>query len=226
MTRQQRVLFLIGSPKGPKSTSESLGAYLLKGLKDKGCDAEKFYIYPPVKSDKGQEDLLSAVGRSDILVLVFPLYVDSLPSLVIRAMELVAEHRKKTTSPKPQKFIAITNCGFPEAHQTDTALAICRRFAEETGMEWVGGLGLGMGGAINRRPLEELGFMMRNVRKSLDLTAAALAAGEGVPPRAVELMSKRLMPTWLYLWIGNRGWKRYTKRIKVWEKIDDRPYQD
>ncbi len=225
MTGQQRILFLIGSPKGPKSTSESLGSYFLKGLNDKGYDAEKFYIYPSVKSDKGQEDLLSAVDRSDILILVFPLYVDSLPSLVIQAMELIAEHRRKVTNPKRQKFVAITNCGFPEAHQTDTALDICHRFAAETGMEWLGGLGLGMGGAIDRKPLDKLGFMTRNVRRSLDLTAAALARGERVPQDAVDLMSKRLMPAWLYVWIGNMGWKRHARKNKVLEKIEDRPYQ-
>jgi hypothetical protein len=134
-------------------------------------------------------------------------------------MEVIAEHRKR------QQFVAITNCGFPEAHQTDTALAICRRFAVETGMEWRGGLGLGMGGVINRRPLEELGFMTRNVRKSLDLTAAALADDAAIPQKAVDLMSKRLMPAWLYLWFGNRGWKRLARRNMILEKIDDRPYQ-
>ena len=225
MNGQRRVLFLIGSPKGPKSTSESLAAYLSNKLQEKGIDTEKCYVYPSFKSDKGQEELSSAVDRSDILILVFPLYVDSLPSLVIRAMEVIAEHRKKITNVKRQKFVAITNCGFPEAHQTETALAICRRFAGETGMEWLGGLGLGMGGAINRKPLEELGFMTRNVRKSLDLTAAALAGGESVPQEAVDLMSRRLLPVWLYLYFGNRGWKRHARKNNVLEKIEDRPYQ-
>ena len=225
MSGRRRVLFLIGSPKGSKSTSGSLGTYLLKGLNHNGFDTEKVYIYPSVKSDKGRENLLAAIDRSDILILVFPLYVDSLPSLVIRAMELIAEHRKKITNPKKQMFAAITNCGFPEAHQTDTALSICRRFAQEIGMEWLGGLGLGMGGVVNGKPLEKLGFMTRNVRKSLDLTAAALAIGGRVPQEAVDLMSKRFMPAWLYLWFGNMGWKRHAKKNKVLQKIDDRPYQ-
>jgi multimeric flavodoxin WrbA len=225
MSEQKRALVLIGSPKGPRSTSESLGTYLLNGLKEKSCDTEKVYIYPSVKFDKGQEDLLSAVDRSDILILVFPLYVDSLPSLVIEAMEVIAAHRKKITHPKKQIFAAITNCGFPEALQTDTALAICRRFAVETGMEWFGGLGLGMGGAIDRKPLEKLGFMTRNVRKSLDLAASALASDAAIPQEAVDLMSKRLMPAWVYLWFGNMGWKRHAKKNRVLEKIDDQPYQ-
>ncbi len=225
MTGQQRALFLIGSPNGPKSTSESLGSYLLKGLQDRGSETEKAYIYPFVKSDQGREDLLSAADRCDLLILVFPLYVDSLPSLVIRAMELIAEHRRKTASPKKQKFAAVTNCGFPESRQTDTALAICRRFAAETGMEWLGGLGLGMGGAIGGKPLETLGFMTRNVRKSFDLAAAALSAGEALPQEAVDLMAKRLMPARLYLWIANVGFKRAARKHKILEKIDDRPYQ-
>jgi len=41
MNAQIRVLLLVGSPKGPnKSTSESLGTYLLDRLQEKGLETE------------------------------------------------------------------------------------------------------------------------------------------------------------------------------------------
>ena len=221
----KKALLLVGSPKGPRSTSESLGTFLLGHLHEKGFETEKIYAYPALKQERVDENLFSAVDHSDILILAFPLYVDSLPSPVIRALEIIAENRRGMEKPKRQKFLAICNCGFPEAHQTDTALAICRRFALETGMEWAGGLGLGMGAAIDGKPLEKMGFMTRNVRKSLALTAAALASDNPVPQEAVNLMAKRLMPLWMYLWFGNLGWRRQARKNRALDKINARPYQ-
>ena len=53
---------------------------------------------------------------------------------------------------------------------------------------------------------------MRNV-KSLDLAADALAKGEAIPEEAVKLMARPLVPRWLYLLIGNRGWVRGAKSM-------------
>ena len=223
MKIDKKVLLLVGSPKGPRSTSESLGTFLLDHLHEKGFETEKTYVYPFVKDERGHEDLFSAIDHSDILILTFPLYVDSLPSPVIEALEIIADHRREMDKPKRQKFLAICNCGFPETHQTDTALTICKRFAFEAGMEWAGGLGLGMGAAIDGKPLEKLGFMTRKIRKSFKLTAKALALGTPVPQEALDLMAKPFMPIWLYLWFGNLGWKRQAKKNGVLSKIGARP---
>jgi len=44
-----------------------------------------------------------------------------------------------------------------------------------------------------------MGGMVRNVTRSLDLAAAALAEGKPVPQEAVELMAKPLVPAWGYI---------------------------
>jgi len=224
MSVQRRVLLLVGSPRGPKSTSESLGKYLLDRLQERGLETGKVYIHPSLMSDEGRTKLVEAVDGSDLLILSFPIYVDSLPSPVIGALELVAEHRKKSKRSKEQQMVAISNSGFPEARHNETALAICRRFAMETGIEWAGGLGLGGGEAIKGRPIAEAGGMVRNVRKALDLTAVALADGKQVPKEAVDLMGKPAAPVWMYAWLGNRGWKRQAKEHNAQDSLYDRPY--
>lgn len=225
MNEPRRVLLLVGSPRGPRSTSESLGAYLLKKLQGYGLELEKVYIHPSLRSDEGRGNLLRAVDSSDLLILAFPLYVDSLPSPVIAALEMIAEHRKTSKKQRSQRFLAISNNGFPEACQNDTALAICRRFASETGIEWVGGLALGGGEAVRGKPLDEAGGRVRNVKKALDLAAAALAEGKSVPKEAEVLMAKAIVPVWMYVWFGNRGWKRQAKKYGAQNKLRDRPYQ-
>ncbi|MBE0467570.1 MAG: hypothetical protein IBX71_10165 [Candidatus Desulforudis sp.] len=158
------------------------------------------------------------------MVLASPLYVDSPPYIVMRTMELIAAHRKATAPVGRPLFLAISNCGFPEAHHNDTALAIYRRFAREVGLDWAGGLALGAGESIAGRELAEAGGMVHKVRRALELSADALADGEAVPPEAVKLMAAPLMPLWLYLWGGNWGWKRQARNNGVLKSIKDRPY--
>ena len=127
MNTQKRALLLVGSPRGSKSISEYLGTYFTRKLQEKGIETEKVRLYSSMKSEEEEKHLLLSINRSDILILTFPLYVDSLPSSVTKTLEMISEHRRSIESPRKHQFVAVANNGFPEAHQNDTALAICRR---------------------------------------------------------------------------------------------------
>lgn len=223
MSAGKKVLLLIGSPKIRASSSESLGSYLLDRLREKGCKTEILHINRSLKTTAGQEELLERVDGCDILLLAFPLYADSLPSGVIKCMELLAQNRK--VKPANQVLVALCNSGFPEAHQNNIALAICRCFAKEVGFSWAGGLPLGGGGAINGQPLDKVGGMMKNVKKGLDLTAQALANGSSIPEEAVALFSQPLFPGWLYLMMGNLSWKLQALKNGVLMQMNNLPYK-
>jgi hypothetical protein len=224
MNSSKRALLLVGSPRGARSNSESLGAYLLEQFRERGLETEKLRIYALLKSDESWGKLLGAVDRAGIIALAAPLYADSAPSGVIRAMELILEARRGQEGPKKPWFVAIVNCGFPEARQSETALRIYRRFAAEAGLQWAGGLALGGGEAIGRRPLDKTGRMLRHVRRSLDLTADALAEGRSVPDEAVAFMAKPVIPKWLYLLVGGISWRVQAKRQGAAGTLHDRPY--
>ncbi len=220
-----RVLLLIGSPKAARSTSGALGSYLARRLQERGLLTRKIRIRSALRSESGLESLLEAVDRTDILILAFPLYVDSLPAPVIRAMERIA-HRRSRTGGTRAGMVALVNCGFPEARHNETALEICCTFASEAHFNWLGGLSVGGGGAINGKPLEKLGAMGRNIRRALDLAAAALAEGKAIPPEALELMSRPLVPGWIYTLVGSIGWIREARRSGVLMKLNARPYRN
>ena len=221
MSGHDGFLLLLGSPKKEPSTSESLGAYVLKALEKRHFRTETLNIHRTLKKPDGPEILVDAVSRAGAVILAAPLYVDSLPSRVIRGMEILEQHRIRTGNPWGRHMTAIINCGFPESLHTRTALAICRCFARKAGFEWLGGLGLGGGEAIAGRGLSELGGMVRNVRKSLDLTVEALAEERAIPEEAATLMAKPLMPSWIYTIIGSIQWKRKAKGVK--ERMNARP---
>jgi hypothetical protein len=225
MTAQSHALLLVGSAKKPRSTSESLGSYLMERLADRDFQTQSLSVHRSHRSGDSLEALLDAVDRCDLLVLAFPLYIDSLPALLTRTLELIAARRGVRERNRRQRLVAIVNNGFPEAEQNEVALRICRRFAAETAFEWAGGLALGGGEAINGRPLAEVKGMARNVISSLDLAAEALAADQPIPDRAVRLMAKPLIWSRIYTWIGTRGWRRRAASHGVADRLHDRPYE-
>jgi hypothetical protein len=99
-----------------------------------------------------------------------------------------------------------------------------RQFASETGFEWAGALSMGAGGALAGKPLGKAGRMTRNAVKALDLAAASLAAGGGIPEEATELMAKPLMPRWIYHLAANWGFRRLIKKHGAGKRAFDRPY--
>lgn len=226
-----RVVLLVGSPRPRRSTSASLGRYLLARLTSAGMPGESLSLcaalgmtpgaaLPSAQDEaEGAASLLAAVQRAALVVLSTPLYVDSLPAPVVRALELLAPG-----GVGGRRFVALVNSGFPEARQCDAALAICRRFARETGMVWAGGLALGGGAAIDGRSLVEAGGAARGARAALDLAAEALARGKGVPAEAAALMAKPPIPVWMYRWLGNRGFRRLAARYGTKRNLRARPY--
>jgi hypothetical protein len=224
MNDAKDVLLVIGSAKRPASTSASLGGYLQERLGERGLSTASLILHRALSSETEQEALLQDTDRCGLLVLAFPLYVDSLPALVVKTLEQIAARRQRSYNRAPQRLMVIVNCGFPEPHHNDTALRICRRFAAEAGFEWAGGLALGAGEAIHGQALSDVGGMARNVIKSLDIAADALAEGKSVPPQAVELMAKPLIRRWTYLFFGSRRWKRAARRHGTRDRLGDRPY--
>jgi hypothetical protein len=223
------VLLLIGSPKVKQSNSEALGDCLLGLLDQEGVTTRKIKIYQALKEEKGMEELLSSINTCEALILLFPLYVDSLPSGVIKVMEAIAAQRSDPHSspPRPggQTFMAICNSGFPEAEHNDTALAICRCFAEKTGLQWLGGLPLGGGEAIGGKPLTSFGGMFRKQINALKMAAEAIVERKKLPAEAVALFRKPSIPRWLYVCCGHFGWRRQARENGVLKRIREQPYK-
>lgn len=226
MNAPKNALFLIGSAKpAGESTSEALATYLAQRLEQHGVATTTVHVARALRTETRTQELLKAVDAADLFVLAFPLYVDTLPYLSIAALERIAAHRQAQPSPQPAAFLAIANCGFPEAEHNATVLAICQQFADVAGFAWAGGLALGAGGAINGQALAQAGGMARNVVQALALTAAALATGEPVPAEAPALLARPMMPLRVYTFMGDLGWRLQARRNGVYRQLRARPFQ-
>lgn len=219
----QRALLLVGSPRTHKSSSNSLGTYLFEQLPAPSIRTETIFIHTVLRSPEKMQALYEAVDPADLVLLAFPLYVDSLPAPVIDALERIATHREGQLTRK--LLAAIANCGFLEAHHNATALAICETFARQNGFEWAGGLALGAGeGLVHGAPLNEAGGPVVPIKRALEMAAAALAIGEPIPQAAIDLCAKAFIPGWLYRTMGWYGWKQQAKRWGAEKSLKRQPY--
>ncbi|XOF34021.1 MAG: flavodoxin family protein [Candidatus Electrothrix sp. YB6] len=218
-TEKRRALLITGSPKSnSSSTSSILGEFLLKELNRRGIIVDSLTLKKDLLHNEGQRNLNAAVEKADMILIAFPLYFDTLPFLVTKALEVIASHRENITGEKDKFFLALLNNGLTESYQNAVALAICRNFAVECNMVWAGGLAIGIGeGLINGRSLTGFrgfgGFKrppLFYVTRSLKLTAAALAAGQPVPEKAMHLMARQPVP-----FISSDRWRSFViKKVK------------
>ena len=218
-----KVLLLIGSPRGMASTSNSLGDHLLARLEERGLALKKLCLYPALADEKKMAELLAAVDACSLLVTAFPLYVDHLPAPLIDLLRQVAERRQGRQGEARQSLVALVNCGFPETVHCRPAGDIMRLFSAAAGFRFLGCLALGMGGAIGNRPLAKVGFIVRHQLKALDKAAAFLADGKEIPADVIELMGKPMMPRWFYNWVADRGWKSAAKKHGSADRLRDTP---
>ena len=223
--KPRHAVLLVGSPRTRKSTSASLGGYLFEQLSTRGVETVTIHLYTSLNSPERMEKLYALLNSADLVVLAFPLYVDSLPAPVISALERIAVHR--SGHPDRPRFAAIANCGFPEVHHNDAALAICAEFAGSVGFKWMGSLALGGGeGLIHGMPLNEMDGRAIPLKKSLDLAAEALANGEPVPQSSRDLLANPIIPSWMYKIFGGFGWRQQARRYGVQSRLRSRPYID
>jgi hypothetical protein len=180
-----------------------------------GWEGRTLALTPALRGAQGGEKLREEARWADLLILAFPLYVDTLPHLATRALEVL-----RGEDLRGKALAAVVNCGFPEASQNVVAANVCARFAADAGMVWAGGLALGggealFGGEAIGGPRSPGRPPVAHVVRGLDLAAASLAEGGPVPREAAALLARipiPFMPPWAWRrffgFMGGLGWKR------------------
>ena len=191
---KKHVSLLVGSPKKKNSSSAILGLYLCNKLDPDKFAYQKVYLRSVLfERGNNSSNWLDDVLKSDLIIFSSPLYVDCLPSYVFQAFKKIYQERKEARNNKDMQFLAIINSGFPESSQSQVALDICHHFARSSKMKWLGGLPLGAGFILAGKDLSKMGWFVRNIKKSLDVSAMAINKGEMIPDEAIRLMRKPLL---------------------------------
>jgi hypothetical protein len=225
VTDPRRIVLLVGSPKGKGGTSQRLGEYILDRIPDEEAVKEIHHIGKTIRKEAKWAKVLAAVDEADTVILSFPLYWDALPSHTTRALELLEVHRRDKRPGREQQMVAICNNGFPEPWHNEVVLRICRRFADEAGFEWGGGLNVGGGAAVDGRPLEETGGMTKKLRESLDDAAGPIGRGESLTSEVEEGVAEQMYPSWIPGVLGGIGWRHTARKHGKWGSLRARPYE-
>ena len=226
MDKTKDVLLLIGSPKGNclDSTSYVLGKHVINNLRAENINSEVISIPSHLKSDSQIKKFLNKIERADTLLLSSPLYVDTLPAPVTQALELIKESSKIITNSKNKELMVIVNCGFPESSQNRVAIQICEQFALETGMAWLGGLAVGMGGSLSGKVIPEQGGKAKEVKEALDFLTVKIIQSEKIPEDKLPYEVEPNIPGWLYTFIGNLSWRVQALKNGCYKLLNNKPF--
>ena len=131
-----KISIINGSPKAGRSNSEILGNYLLSLLKDN--EIRKYYSISVRLDDK----IKNQIYNSDVLIFLFPLYVDGIPSNLLKL--LVEFEKEKVVNPATRVYCVVNN-GFYEGKQNRLAILQIKNWCEKIKARWGQGIGVGAG---------------------------------------------------------------------------------
>lgn len=154
-----KISIINGSPKAIKSNSEILGNYLSSLLKEN--EIKKYYSISFRLNDENKNEIYN----SDVLIFLFPLHVDGIPSNLLKLLVKIEEEKiiKSET-----KIYCIVNNGFYESKQNQLAILQIKNWCEKVNARWGQGIGVGAGELLphlkkyplGRGPLKNLGKVL------------------------------------------------------------------
>jgi multimeric flavodoxin WrbA len=159
-----KIMMINGSPKIKNSNSNYFSDLIKKQLKN-----TEIIEYSLIKTDN-YDQIISDILEIQAIVFAMPLYVDSMPSHVIRFLSYVEENYKSQLS--KVKVYMISNCGFYEGKQNHISIKILKCWCKRMEFEWGQGIGIGSGemmGSLKNMPITQ------GPNKSLGLAINELA---------------------------------------------------
>ncbi|MBE6754040.1 MAG: hypothetical protein E7559_06810 [Ruminococcaceae bacterium] len=137
-----KIALICGSPKAKDSASEELLGMLERCFPNDGSCIN----FRMNRNELTQSDVASIMA-CDALVFAFPLYVDAIPSHMLRCLEQLEREFTERGS-KDNIVYGICNCGFPEGRQCNIALDMLNVWALKSGLRWGRGVAIGGGGGL------------------------------------------------------------------------------
>lgn len=206
---KKKLLLLNGSPR-KKGTSFSFALSLKLLCEQSGHIAEIVHVYDYFDEKQDLSELYKRLNQSDVIGLLAPLYVDTLPYPDIWLLEKLSVSNML----EGKGFFAIGQCGFPDITRCEPLLSACKFFAQESKMKWLGGLGYGGGAIINGTHLEDLGKKGQKMILAFKMALEDILENKQIAPKCQEALTLKF-PKILYrpmaLFLNHRSKKEAIK---------------
>ncbi|MDF2612987.1 MAG: hypothetical protein K0S71_773 [Clostridia bacterium] len=218
----KKICFINGSPK----TGESCSLYMIDFITKRLEDHFKNYLIVNALSflkHSNKESVFAEILSCDAIVVVFPLYVDSMPSHLLEMLEnLDIYYRNHRINPfNPPCLYGLANCGFIEGHQNVNALKILRNYSSSAGFKWCGGLGLG-GGEMIRSTKDQIPLQSKialPIYQALCTLIESIKNLNAIEADTATLFANYNFPKWLFMFMANRFWITSAKSNGIAKKM-------
>ncbi len=144
--------------------------------------------------------------EADSLVIIFPLYIYSLPGILMRFLQdFYAYYLVRSGVSKVRKVFAVINCGFPEPEICSGGTKVIESFSQKIGAQFCFGVQIGGGGTLLYTKDEP--FMrktMEEIYGAFNLMKAAVSEVSPAPGQHICIQSG--MSKELYFEMGNQQW--------------------
>lgn len=218
----KKLLILNGSPR-KKGTSQSFAAALEDIARKTANEASIAHIIDYFDSKKDFLTLKDKLSQSDIICVITPMYVDTLPYPVIWFFERLLADFKNEISGKD--FFAIGQYGFPDLRLVEPLLGTCKCFALEADLNWLGGLGYGGGPMINGADLCDIGKKGQRIMRVLELALQSVILKKEISSDIQHIMEEKI-PRFLFPALAafmNYKTKKMGKKMGVAD-LNAKPY--
>lgn len=188
---------ICGSPKVRISNSIYFLNFISKRL-------DQYNIYE-LKKDQ-YENIINSLLKSDTIVLAFPLYVDSPPSITLKFLDYILDKKIKIND---KKIYVIINCGFREGEQNIIGLNIIKRWCSKVNAKYMGSILIGAGEIVGK---EKFRLISQNALKKLNIFANKIKNKESSEDIITTL---DLINNQMYCYMANISWYKKGKKYKL-----------
>lgn len=193
-----KIMLLNGSPKLKNSSSE----IIINGLCQRLEDTNKCVVQMAIQTS--DTEFLEAIKDCSALVIIFPLYVDGIPSHLLRLLDNV-KNDVKALAPEIVVYTVVNN-GFYEAQQNILAIEMIQNFCELAGLKWKQGMGVGAGGMLGAAPIGS--GPMKNLGDALDILSKNICASN----QSDNMYINPNFPRFLYKMGAHFSWRQLAKK--------------
>lgn len=178
-----------------KSNSSSFIKRLVSKLKD---NYQIIHLY-----HEEIKDVINKIDKSNVIVFVFPLYVDTVPSRLVRLMEQNIDFHNKY-------IYSISNCGFLEKINNDVAIKIIENWCLHCNGNFMGSFKIGAGEVIGNDNF------LSHILSPLYKVKMMLFSKRINKLRKVTLSTQIILSKRMFCYFANKGFK---KTIAKYNKV-------
>lgn len=212
-----KTIVINGSPKGKSGNTEIFIENFIRGMNDR-VEVKRII-------EEDYEELSNLVKEYDSIIMALPLYIHSMPGIVMRFIE----HLEVNNTNKPVQIGFILQYGFPEGFQGEYLERYFESLAKELNMKYLGTLVKPEASAIYMMPK----FMTKKLFARLETFGKIYEEIHRFDEKIIKKMKQPYKITgyklkWLQLAkkIGliDIGWNKFLRENNAFEERYDRPF--